>query len=205
MDTLTFAKSYANLFHIERNRQMYGVLPYTHHLAAVEGVLREFGETRDDLLVAAWLHDIVEDTDVKIRDVEENFGENVAALVHAVTSEPGENRKTKVALTLPKTREAGPDAVRLKLADRIANVRNGGASLGMYVKEYPAFRHALYTQGSGNGKMWEELDRLMGYSEKCRGCNGFGYTKGGPNGPWEKLDCSSCGGKGKLEQVQTGP
>lgn len=165
MDPLTFAKSYATLHHVVRKGQMYGVLPYTHHLAAVESVLREFGETRAELLTAAWLHDIVEDTDVKIRDVEENFGEAVAHLVAGVTSEPGPNRKTKVALTLPKTREAGVDAIRLKLADRIANVRTGGASLGMYVKEYPSFRHALYSQGSGNGKLWEELDRLMGYKE----------------------------------------
>lgn len=32
--------------------------------------------------------------------------------------------------------------------------------------------------------------------EKCGGCNGFGYTKGGPEGPWEKLDCEDCGGTG---------
>jgi len=161
MDALTFARSYATLHHVIRKGQLYGVLPYTHHLASVEGVLREFGEARESMLVAAWLHDIVEDTDVKLRDVEENFGEEVARLVAAVTSEPGANRKTKIALTLPKTREAGPDAIRLKLADRIANVRVGGANVGMYVKEYPNFKHALYSQGSGNGPMWEELDRLL--------------------------------------------
>jgi (p)ppGpp synthase/HD superfamily hydrolase len=161
MDPLTSAKSYATLHHVVRKGQMYGVLPYTHHLASVEGVLREFGEERTEMLVAAWLHDIIEDTDVKARDVEENFGEEVARLVSAVTSEPGPNRKTKVALTLPKTREAGNDAVRLKLADRIANVRNGGSSVEMYRKEHDNFRHALYSQGSGNGPMWEELDFLL--------------------------------------------
>lgn len=31
----------------------------------------------------------------------------------------------------------------------------------------------------------------------CGACNGFGYTKGGPAGPWEKLDCERCGGTGK--------
>lgn len=159
MDPLMFAKSYATLHHVVRKGQMYGVLPYTHHLAAVEGVLREFGETRTELLVAAWLHDIVEDTDVKARDVEENFGEEVARLVTAVTSEPGPNRKTKVALTLPKTREAGPDAVRLKLADRIANVESGGAAKDMYVREYANFRHALRDENDKlNWKMWVRLD-----------------------------------------------
>ncbi len=160
MEPLIFARSYATLHHVIRRGQLYGVLPYTHHLAAVEEVLREFGETRQELLVAAWLHDIVEDTDVKVRDVEENFGPEVAALVSAVTSEEGPNRKTRNALTYPKIREAGEDAVRLKLADRIANVRNGGSSVSMYAKEHKAFKHALYSQGS-NLKMWAELDQLL--------------------------------------------
>lgn len=165
MDPLTFARSYATLHHVIRKGQLYGVLPYTHHLSDVEEVLREFGEVRVDLLVAAWLHDIVEDTDVKARDVEENFGPEVARLVSAVTSEEGPNRKTRNALTYPKIREAGDEAVRLKLADRIANVRNGGSSVEMYRKEHKAFRHALYSQGSGNGKMWEYLDSILGFAE----------------------------------------
>lgn len=166
MDLITSARQYATLHHVIRKGQLYGVLPYTHHLAAVEGVLREFGEAREELLVAAWLHDIVEDTDVKLRDVEENFGQEVARLVGAVTSEDGPNRKTRNALTYPKIREAGRDAVRLKLADRIANVRNGGSSVGMYAKEHRDFRHALYDPDDVadrciNRQMWREIDRLL--------------------------------------------
>ncbi len=160
---LTLAKQTASLHHIERKKQMYGVLPYTHHLADVEEILRDFGETRQEMLIAAWLHDIVEDTDYKIRDVEENFGEEVARLVGAVTSEKGENRKIRNALTYPKIRETGEDAVRLKLADRIANVSTGGGSFSMYKKEYDSFRHALYSPGSSNEDMWQELDSLMGF------------------------------------------
>lgn len=162
MDPLTSARSYATLHHVIRKGLLYGVLPYTHHLAAVESVLREFGENRIELLVAAWLHDIVEDTDVKLRDVEENFGEEVSRLVGAVTSEDGENRKIRNALTYPKIREAGQDAVRLKLADRIANVRNGGSSVAMYAKEHKNFKHALFSHSdSVNQKMWFELDALL--------------------------------------------
>lgn len=167
MDPLQFAKQFATLHHVVRKGQTYGVLPYTHHLEAVERILREFGETRTELLIAAWLHDVVEDTDVKLRDVEENFGEEVARLVGAVTSEDGENRKIRNALTYPKIRETGPDAIRLKLADRIANVCSGGASKQMYVKEYDGFRHALRDPNDKlNWKMWvrldEEIDNIIG-------------------------------------------
>jgi (p)ppGpp synthase/HD superfamily hydrolase len=162
MDMLSAAKSYATLHHVIRKGQLYGLLPYTHHLNDVERVLRSFDESRVELLVAAWLHDIVEDTDVKLRDIEENFGEEVARLVGAVTSEEGANRKVRTALTYPKIREAGADAIRLKLADRIANVANGGASVKMYHREYPDFRFQLHRQSDTlNAPMWNSLDILM--------------------------------------------
>lgn len=114
------------------------------------------------MLEAAWLHDIVEDTDVKLRDIEENFGEDVAFLVSCVTSEEGLNRKVRNALTYPKIRSGGPRPIRLKLADRISNVSSGGGSMKMYGREYPDFRHALYSdQDSMNSAMWRELDGLI--------------------------------------------
>jgi len=170
MDRLAYAKFYAAKKHAGQD---YGVLPYTHHLQEVEVVLREFGPTDtatlkyseecpswEDMFVAAWLHDVVEDTNAKLRDIEELFGETVARLVGAVTAEVAPNRKMRTALTYPKTREAGRFAVRLKLADRIANVSNGGGSVKMYITEYPDFRRALYTPGE-NEDMWSHLDKIM--------------------------------------------
>lgn len=34
----------------------------------------------------------------------------------------------------------------------------------------------------------------------CGPCRGFGYFKGGPDGPWEKVDCKECGGSGKRRE-----
>lgn len=165
MDQLSSAKTYAVLHHVIRKGQLYGVLPYTHHLQDVENTLRRFGEYSNEMMVAAWLHDIVEDTDVKIRDIEENFGEDVASLVGAVTSEEGPNRKVRNALTYPKIRAAGSRAIRLKLADRIANVSSGGGSVKMYAKEYPDFRHALFiADDHDNRPMWAVLDQLMNHN-----------------------------------------
>lgn len=145
-DPLAQAKTFATYHHVSRKGQLYGPLPYTHHLAAVEGVVRRFVSDPSylhTLLVASWLHDVVEDTDASIRDVEEQFGDQVAELVAAVTSEPGPNRKTRNALTYPKIREAGAIAVMLKLADRIANVEHGGGAVEMYRREHEDFKHGL--------------------------------------------------------------
>lgn len=162
MDILAAAKSYATLHHVIRKGQLYGNVPYTHHLDQADRVLLRFDEERLVLRTAIWLHDVVEDTDVKLRDIEENFGEDVALLVGAVTSEEGPNRRTRNALTYPKIRATGPDAVRIKLADRIANVENGGGSVTMYAREYPDFRHALFNSiDTLNLPMWSHLDRII--------------------------------------------
>jgi (p)ppGpp synthase/HD superfamily hydrolase len=139
--------------------QKYGVLPYTHHLQDVERVLVEFGYTDLTLRTAAWLHDVVEDTPTKLKEIYEAFGDEVAELVNAVTNEPGPSRKVRAALTYPKIR-ASDNATRLKLADRIANVRSGGRLVEMYRKEHDDFHRMIYRPDVADN-MWAELNNLL--------------------------------------------
>lgn len=158
MDPLRHVKFFATIKH---TGQTYSSgLPYTHHLAAVEQVLRRFNITDENLLTASWLHDVVEDTETKLKEIEEMFGPEVARLVHAVTNEDAPNRKMRHALTYPKIRENGENAIRLKLADRIANVEAGGNLVGMYRKEHEDFKRALYTSGQADD-MWAHLNGLL--------------------------------------------
>jgi (p)ppGpp synthase/HD superfamily hydrolase len=155
------AREFARARHTE---QRYGDEPYDAHLAAVVLVLQRFGHTDVVLETAAWLHDVVEDTKTTLVEVEDRFGAEVTGLVQAVSSEPGRSRKERNALTYPKIR-ALPQAVILKLADRIANVEHGLAQgsglVVMYRSEWPAFREALYVPGVADA-MWAHLDGLLG-------------------------------------------
>jgi len=159
LDPLRFAKFYAAVMHAGK---LYGGgLPYTHHLSAVEQVARRFRpDIEQEVLEACWLHDSVEDTAAKVKDIKEMFGPKVAELVAAVTNEPGANRKIRGMLTYPKIREADPRATFLKLCDRIANVEHGGNMLDVYRKEYEDFRRALFTPGYYED-MWTHLDGLL--------------------------------------------
>ena len=67
--------------------------------------------------MASWLHDVVEDTETKLKEVEEMFGPEVARLVSAVTNEDGPNRKVRHALTYPKIREAGEKNAKARRAE----------------------------------------------------------------------------------------
>lgn len=166
MDIVTSAKFLATTKHVLDNRQLYGdLLPYTHHLDAVDRVLQRFGWDDAAIRAAAWLHDIVEDTrdkpnEIRVRSIKELFGKEVAELVDAVTTEPGPNRKMRNAATYPKIRRAGVRAVCLKLADRIANIEYGGDAIEMYRKEHDDFRHGIFLPLEGANATVEE-DRMI--------------------------------------------
>jgi (p)ppGpp synthase/HD superfamily hydrolase len=72
---------------VRHGDQRYGQRPYVTHLAAVRAVLRDF-DIGGALGVAAWLHDLVEDTPTTRDEVAERFGPAVAALVWAATPLP---------------------------------------------------------------------------------------------------------------------
>lgn len=158
--------------------QRYDGEPYTEHLKDVQRALSRFGfdlnqncsDLAQRLVISAWLHDIIEDTSVTYDDVKREMGQEIADLVYAVTNEPGKNRKERHAATYPKIKNH-PDAIYLKLADRIANTersillyfhapKSPKNFMDMYLKEYPKFREALHTPGLAD-EMWNHLDRLM--------------------------------------------
>lgn len=101
--------------------------PYVEHLlealtALVDGV----GATDRDMLCAAILHDVVEDTPCTLAEVRQRFGERVASLVDWVTKPDSDGRASAEearADYLTRLRSAPIDAVMVKLADRLSNVQ----------------------------------------------------------------------------------
>ena len=151
--------------------QKYGELPYEFHLQAVVDVLINFGATLEDektapLLVAAWLHDALEDTNIEFQTISSELGSDVAEIVWRVTDEPGKNRKERKLATYQKTKESLA-AVTVKLADRIANVTASKKSnpnlFAMYAKEQPAFYETLYTKSDNSlvENLWQHLSRYF--------------------------------------------
>jgi (p)ppGpp synthase/HD superfamily hydrolase len=57
------------------------------HPVAVAEVLFEYGVTDEEVLAAALLHDVVEDTDTSLDDVGDHFGERVRGLVEDMTED----------------------------------------------------------------------------------------------------------------------
>lgn len=153
--------------------QKYGEAPYVKHLDDVANVLIEVGLSTPEklhLITAAYLHDILEDTATSYNDIKTEFGIQIAEIVYAVTDELGRNRKERADKTYPKI-ENNADALIIKLADKIANIRTSireeSTLRDMYKKEYPKFRQYFYRpyntieSSSDLLLLWEKLDFLM--------------------------------------------
>jgi len=101
--------------------------PYiTHPLAVMEIVKGVPGHTTE-MLVAAVLHDVVEDTDVTLMEIQEEFGDTVSDLVLHLTdiSTPEDgNRLKRKRKDAEWYAQGSADAQTIKVADFIDNTRD---------------------------------------------------------------------------------
>lgn len=101
--------------------------PYLEHLLeALEVLVRGAQVTSREILCAAVLHDVVEDTDCTLGEVGAAFGGRVAELVGWVTipeAAPGQDKADLKEAYLHGLRGAPRDAILVKLADRASNVQ----------------------------------------------------------------------------------
>lgn len=166
-ERLLKAKEFAVKAH---GQQMYGDKPYVVHLEHVHEVMKRYHISNSDLLVlmAGWLHDVLEDTATSQADLVRNFGEEIADIVCRVTDEPGADRTERKRKTYRKIRDH-IGATTVKLCDRIANVEASSdvpEKLKMYKNEYREFRDAVcIPDHEFLGDLWRHLDQLLGFDK----------------------------------------
>jgi len=102
--------------------------PYYYHPVEVAKIVAEEINIDDISVVAALLHDTVEDTAVTLKDVRKIFGESVAVIIDGVTKIEGvfKSRNTKQAETFMKLLVSMAEDIRvvlIKFADRLHNMR----------------------------------------------------------------------------------
>jgi GTP diphosphokinase / guanosine-3',5'-bis(diphosphate) 3'-diphosphatase len=122
-DLALSALRFARRIHLGQYRKQTGE-QFVQHPIAVADLL--FGAGYDGpLITAAYLHDVVEKTDVNLDEIRERFGPGVAGLVDCLSEDPaidayGERKRALRTGIL----ESGGDAVIIYAADRVANMRD---------------------------------------------------------------------------------
>jgi (p)ppGpp synthase/HD superfamily hydrolase len=144
------AKFFAEVAHAGQTRK-YSDDPYITHPIRVSEIVAH-NQGTDEMIAAALLHDVVEDTPVTHDEILDKFGANVSDLVFGLTDvdlSKG-NRKTRKALDRDRIASSSADVQLIKLADFIDNTTS-------IVQHDPSFAK-LYLQEKS--QMLDVMDKV---------------------------------------------
>jgi len=148
--TIDKAMFFAEMAHSGQTRK-YSDDPYITHPVRVSKIVADAGGS-DDMIVAALLHDVVEDTSVTHDEILDKFGSDVSDLVFGLTDVDLSmgNRKTRKALDRDRIASSSADVQLIKLADFIDNTTS-------IVQHDPSFAK-LYLQEKS--QMLDVMDKV---------------------------------------------
>jgi (p)ppGpp synthase/HD superfamily hydrolase len=117
------AASTAADWHAKQRRKGTAGEPYINHLLEVAVLVAEATGGNDPrLVIAALLHDAIEDQGITRAVIAEKFGEDVASLVLEVTDDKSLPQAVRKRLQIEEAPKKSKRAKTLKLADKISNV-----------------------------------------------------------------------------------
>ncbi len=119
------AADFAAKKHKIQKRKGANAEPYINHPLEVARILAETGEIEDiDILVAAILHDTIEDTDATPTELTALFGERVCNFVLEVSDDKSLSKEQRKEMQVKHAPHLSTGAKQIKLADKISNIRD---------------------------------------------------------------------------------
>ncbi len=108
-----------------KQRRRDGETPYINHPIEVAKVLWSEGNVREsEIIVAAILHDTLEDTETTPEEIRTCFGKDVLAWVEEVSDDKNLPKQERKRLQILHAASASPGAKQIKIADKICNIRD---------------------------------------------------------------------------------
>lgn len=156
-DLATSALRFARRVHLGQYRKQTGE-QFVEHPIAVANLLEESGYDGPPI-AAAYLHDVVEHTDVELDEIRERFGPAVADLVDRLSEDPEIDGYAERKRALRRgILESGDDTVAIYAADRVANMRDWHR---VAPEDRPACGERLGTTLDERLELWtEDLEEL---------------------------------------------
>jgi guanosine-3',5'-bis(diphosphate) 3'-pyrophosphohydrolase len=99
--------------------------PYIVHPLEVANLLTRVGQVEDaDIVIAALLHDTIEDTETSADEITERFGERVTSIVLEVTDDKSLPKERRKELQVEHAPHLSVQAKQLKICDKISNIKD---------------------------------------------------------------------------------
>jgi GTP diphosphokinase / guanosine-3',5'-bis(diphosphate) 3'-diphosphatase len=125
LESLLKAVRFSSDKHRAQRRKGADEIPYVNHPIEVAELLWRVGGVRNvPVLVAAILHDTLEDTDATSAELEREFGREVCALVEEVTDDKSLPKDVRKRLQIEHAAHKSEGAKLVKLGDKICNIRD---------------------------------------------------------------------------------
>ena len=122
--TVLRAADAAARWHVHQRRKGAAAEPYINHLLEVASLVAEATHGKDPgLVIAALLHDAIEDCEVPYELIEREFGKRVADLVQEVTDDKTLPKEVRKETQIKTASKKSKDAKLIKLADKTSNLR----------------------------------------------------------------------------------
>jgi (p)ppGpp synthase/HD superfamily hydrolase len=161
------AAHFAAQVHAHQRRKGEAGEPYINHLIEVAELVASADDALDtNLIMAAFLHDTVEDTGLTAGELEHRFGNDVAALVMEVTDDKSLPKEIRKALQVENAHKKSPRAQTLKIADKISNLRAllssppANWNLARKRQYFEWARDVISRLTAPNAHLKEEFDRI---------------------------------------------
>lgn len=122
-DLIEKAKQFATNAHKEQTRKGAIHTPYIVHVSQVTDLVTRFGRN-DKAIIAAWLHDVIEDCPpISYDDLVELFGDEITNIVREVTDDKSLPKIERKKLQIVNASKKSPEACLIKIADKICNIQ----------------------------------------------------------------------------------
>lgn len=125
----------------EGQTRKYTNRPYVEHPARVAGRVALRPDATEDMVAAAFLHDVVEDTEIKLEDIRSILNPEVARLVGEMTNtskitDPKLPRAERKKMDRDRLAQVSYEVKIIKLLDRIDNVREMTGAPSGFIRIY---------------------------------------------------------------------
>lgn len=160
--------NFAAIKHKDQRRKDEQETPYINHPIGVANILSQEGNIHDPVvIIAALLHDIIEDTNTTFEEIENQFGTEVCNIVKEVTDDKSLPKAERKKLQIQNASKKSHKAKLINLADKLYNLRDLQRAIPVgwsqdRVKEYFKWSKAVVDGCRGtNFSLERELDVIF--------------------------------------------